>query len=156
MTRPTSFDDLPLVMTIENVAEILQVSKSTTYQLARSEQLRSIHVGQRLRILRTDFVAYLTGGIPYPECQPCFADLPLLLTVPDLQPILRLGRNSVLELIHTEQIRCIRVSHQIRVLKHELQLFLLGGQDSYKNDLLSPPPCVYDTCTRPGRTEGGV
>ncbi|MDU3680801.1 MAG: helix-turn-helix domain-containing protein [Flavonifractor plautii] len=120
MTRPTSFDDLPLVMTIEDVAEILQVSKSTTYQLARSEQLRSIHVGQRLRILRTDFVAYLTGGIPYPECQPCFADLPLLLTVPDLQPILRLGRNSVLELIHTEQIRCIRVSHQIRVLKHEL------------------------------------
>lgn len=41
MTRPTSFDDLPLVMTIEDVAEILQVSKSTTYQLARSEQLRS-------------------------------------------------------------------------------------------------------------------
>ncbi len=69
MTRPTS-DDL-LVMTIEDVAEILQVSKSTTYQLARSEQLRSIHVGQRLRILRTDFVA-LSDAASLPEVSPCF------------------------------------------------------------------------------------
>ena len=36
MTRPTSFDDLPLVMTIEDVAEILQVSKSTTCLLYTS------------------------------------------------------------------------------------------------------------------------
>lgn len=76
MTRPTSFDDLPLVMTIEDVAEILQVSKSTTYQLARSEQLRSIHVGQRLRILRTDFVAYL------PAASPTRSVSPALLTCP--------------------------------------------------------------------------
>ncbi|OUO42151.1 helix-turn-helix domain-containing protein [Flavonifractor sp. An306] len=156
MRRPVSFEDLPLVMTIEDVAEVLQISKSTTYQLARSEQLRCIHVGQRLRVLRTDFITYLTSGIPYPECQPCLAELPLLLTVSDLQPILQLGKNSVLELIHTEQIRCIRVSRQIRVLKHELQLFLLGGQDSYKNSLLHPLSGEYDACTSLDHAEGGI
>lgn len=136
MTRPTSFDDLPLVMTIEDMATVLQVSKSLTYQLARSERLRHIRVGRQIRVLRVDFEHFLTDGVPYPECQPCFADLPLLLTVKDLMPILQLGRNSILELIHSEQIKALYISNQIRVLKHELQLFLLGNQDSYKDDLL--------------------
>lgn len=156
MTRPTSFDELPLVMTIENVSQVLMVSKSIAYLLARSEQLRCIHVGQRLRILRSDLERYLTGGVPYPECQPDLASLPLLLTVPDLQPILQLGRNSVLELIHTEQIRSIRVSRQIRILKHELQLFLAGAQESYRDDMVPCQDSRYDSLAQPSWMKGGV
>ena len=74
--------------------------------------------------------------MPYPECDPGFAQVPLLLTVQDMMPLLKLGRNSVLELVHSEQIRCVRVSCQIRVLKYELQEFLLGGKESDRNDLV--------------------
>ena len=136
MSRPTSFEDLPLVMTVAEVADLLQVSKAIIYQLVRGEQLRKLQVGKQIRILRSDLQAYLTGGVPYPECDPGFAQVPLLLTVQDMMPLLKLDRNSVLELVHSEQIRCVRVSCQIRVLKYELQEFLLGGKESDRNDLV--------------------
>lgn len=53
-----------------------------------------------------------------------FDELPLVLTVKDLEVILSIGRNTVFDLIHSGQIKSLRTGKQIRILKHELLEFL--------------------------------
>ena len=54
-----SFDDIPLVMRVEGVLPILRVKKPTVYELVRSGQLRSIRVGNQIRILKQDLIAFI-------------------------------------------------------------------------------------------------
>ena len=54
-----SFDDIPLVMRVEGVLPILRVRKQTVYELVRSGQLRSIRVGNQIRILKQDLIAFI-------------------------------------------------------------------------------------------------
>lgn len=53
-----------------------------------------------------------------------FDDLPLTLKVEDLIPILGIGRNTAYELVHSGQIRSIRVGRNIRIPKSEILSFL--------------------------------
>ena len=55
-----------------------------------------------------------------------FDDLPLVLRVEDLMPILDIGRNAAYELIRCGQIRSVRVGRQIRVPKDAVAEFLAG------------------------------
>ena len=55
-----------------------------------------------------------------------FDDIPLILTVEDLMPILGIGRNTAYDLVRSGQLRCIRIGKQIRILKQDLQQFLTG------------------------------
>lgn len=54
-----SFGDIPLVMRVEGVLPILRVKKPTVYELIRSGQLRSIRVGNQIRILKQDLIAFI-------------------------------------------------------------------------------------------------
>ena len=54
-----SYDDIPLVMRVEGVLPILRVKKPTVYELVRSGQLRSIRVGNQIRILKQDLIAFI-------------------------------------------------------------------------------------------------
>ena len=49
----------PLVLTCEQVAELLQVPKDTIKNLYRVGQLRGVKVGKHLRYLRSHVVEYL-------------------------------------------------------------------------------------------------
>ena len=51
-------------------------------------------------------------------------ELPLVLRVEDLMPILGIGRNTAYELIRSGQIRSIKVGRQIRVPKDAVTEFL--------------------------------
>ena len=51
-------------------------------------------------------------------------DLPLVLRVEDLMPVLDIGRNTAYELIRCGQIRSIKVGRQIRVPKEAVAEFL--------------------------------
>ena len=51
-------------------------------------------------------------------------DLPLVLRVEDLMPILCIGRNTAYELIRCGQIRSIRVGKQLRIPKEALIEYL--------------------------------
>ena len=53
-------------------------------------------------------------------------ELPLVLRVEDLMPVLDIGRNTAYELIRCGQIRSIKVGRQIRVPKEAVAEFLLG------------------------------
>ena len=58
------------------------------------------------------------------RCPTSFDDLPLVLTVEDLMPILRIGRNTAYDMVRCGQIRSIRVGTQIRIPKQEVQRFM--------------------------------
>lgn len=51
-------------------------------------------------------------------------DLPLTLRVEDLMPILGIGRNTAYELVHSGQIKSIRIGRNIRIPKSEVIRFL--------------------------------
>ena len=52
------------------------------------------------------------------------SDLPLILRVEDLMPILDIGRNTAYELIRSGQIRSVRIGRQIRIPRDALLEFL--------------------------------
>ena len=51
-------------------------------------------------------------------------EIPLILTVQDLMPILGIGRGAAYELARSERIKTIRVGRKIRIAKHELLAFM--------------------------------
>lgn len=51
-------------------------------------------------------------------------EIPLILTVEDLMPILCIGRGAAYELARSERIKTIRVGRKIRIAKHELLNFM--------------------------------
>ena len=57
-------------------------------------------------------------------------ELPLVLRVEDLMPILDIGRNTAYELVHSGQIRSIKVGRQIRVPRDAVVDFLQGRMKS--------------------------
>lgn len=62
LNRPLSFDDIPLVLTVEELMPILSIGRNTAFALVRSGQIKSIRVGKQIRILKHELLEYLTGG----------------------------------------------------------------------------------------------
>ena len=54
-------------------------------------------------------------------------DLPLVLRVEDLMPVLDIGRNTAYELVRSGQIRSVRVGRQICVPKDAIREYLFGA-----------------------------
>ena len=55
----SDFTSMPLVLTIPDVADTLQVGRSAAYALARSGELFTIKVGSQIRVPRSALIAYL-------------------------------------------------------------------------------------------------
>ena len=53
-------------------------------------------------------------------------NLPLVLKVEDLMPILGIGRNTAYELVRCGQIRSIRIGRQLRVPRDAVAEFIGG------------------------------
>ena len=53
-----------------------------------------------------------------------YDDLPTVMTVEDLMPILHSGRNSAYALVHSGKIKCVRIGKQIRIPRDALIAFL--------------------------------
>ncbi len=58
--RPTSFDDLPLTLRVEELIPILGIGRNTAYELVRSGQIRSIRIGRQLRVPKDAVLDLLT------------------------------------------------------------------------------------------------
>lgn len=61
-TGARSWDDLPLVLTVEDLMPILGVGRNTAYELVRSGKIRSIKVGTQYRIPRDAVVEFVSGS----------------------------------------------------------------------------------------------
>ena len=53
-------------------------------------------------------------------------DLPLVLRVEDLMPVLDIGRNTAYELVRSGQIRSVRIGRKLRIPKQAVEDFLAG------------------------------
>ena len=59
MTVITSFENLPLVLHVKDLANVLSVSQNTAYALVRSGQIRSVRTGRTYRIPKDAVIEYL-------------------------------------------------------------------------------------------------
>lgn len=62
MTTITSYNDLPLVLHVKDLAKVLSISQNTAYALVRSGQIRSIRTGRIYRIPKDALIEYLNKG----------------------------------------------------------------------------------------------
>ena len=46
LNRPLCFDDIPLVLTVEELMPILSIGRNTAFALVRSGQIKSIRAGK--------------------------------------------------------------------------------------------------------------
>lgn len=53
-----------------------------------------------------------------------YAELPLVLTVEDLMPVLLIGRNAAYELVRSGAIESFRIGKQIRITKESVKKYL--------------------------------
>ena len=59
MVAITSFENLPLVLHVKDLAKVLSISQNTAYALVRSGQIRSIRTGRTYRIPKYAVIEYL-------------------------------------------------------------------------------------------------
>lgn len=55
--------DLPLVLTVTNLAQSLMIGRNSAYALLRSKKIRSIRVGRQLRIPREALLEFLSSSV---------------------------------------------------------------------------------------------
>ena len=55
----TAYEHLPLIMSPKEVADILHLGKNTTYDLIRSEKIKSIRIGHNIRIPKNSLLEFL-------------------------------------------------------------------------------------------------
>lgn len=58
----TSLDDLPIVLTVEQMRQVLHIGRNKAYGLINSGVIRTIKVGEHTRILKSDLIRFLEGG----------------------------------------------------------------------------------------------
>ena len=54
-----SFDDLPLMLTVIDVAEVLGISRTGAYELVRQEGFPTLSIGKRIVIPKEEFVRWI-------------------------------------------------------------------------------------------------
>ncbi len=58
-TTIRSFDELPLVLTVRDVAAVMGINRAGAYALARSRGFPAIRVGRRIAIPKAEFIGWL-------------------------------------------------------------------------------------------------
>ena len=58
----TSFDSLPPVLKVEDLAKLLRCGRSQAYTLVREGHVRSVRVGRSIRIPKQAVIDFLGGG----------------------------------------------------------------------------------------------
>lgn len=54
----TNVDDLPLVLTISDLAKILGIGRNTAYDLIRSGTIKSFRAGRQIRVSKSALLEY--------------------------------------------------------------------------------------------------
>lgn len=48
----TNFNDIPLLLSVDQLTEVLGIGRNTAYQLVRSEKIKCIRIGRTIKIPR--------------------------------------------------------------------------------------------------------
>ena len=60
-TTSTNIEDLPLTLKAREAAEVLRISKSKVYELARTESFPAVRIGKRIVIPRDKLIEWMNG-----------------------------------------------------------------------------------------------
>lgn len=60
--RYHSVEELPLVLTVEDLMPVLSIGRNTAYDLVRSGQIQSLRIGRQIRIPRNAVIQYISGS----------------------------------------------------------------------------------------------
>ena len=53
------FSDLPLVLTVPQLADVLNIGRNSAYDMIRSGRIKSIRIGHQIRISKTALLEFL-------------------------------------------------------------------------------------------------
>ena len=59
VTEYRSYDELPLVLTVEDLMPILLIGRNAAYELVRSGVIESFRIGKQIRITKESLIKYL-------------------------------------------------------------------------------------------------
>ncbi len=54
-----SYDELPLMLSVPNVAEVLGIGRANAYELVRSEGFPAIKIGSRIIVPKDEFISWI-------------------------------------------------------------------------------------------------
>lgn len=59
----TDFDTMPLVLSVEDIADTLAIGRNKAYALVNTGIIRALKIGQHYRIPREDFIQFVKNGV---------------------------------------------------------------------------------------------
>ena len=57
-----NFDSMPLVLSVEDVADTLAIGRNKAYGLVNSGTLKALKIGQHYRVPREEFIDFIKKG----------------------------------------------------------------------------------------------
>lgn len=56
-----TFESMPLVMDVVDVADTLRIGRNKAYELVNSGQIKAVKIGNQYRVLKESFIAFICG-----------------------------------------------------------------------------------------------
>ena len=57
--RFKTYDDLPLMLSVPDLTEVLGISRASAYELVKSEGFPTLHIGNRILIPKEELIAWI-------------------------------------------------------------------------------------------------
>ena len=58
-----NFETMPLVLSVEDIADTLAIGRNKAYGLVNSGTIKALKIGQHYRIQKEEFVNYIKNGV---------------------------------------------------------------------------------------------
>lgn len=63
MSKYKSYDDLPLMLSVPEIASVLGISRAASYELARSKDFPSLRIGTRIVVPKDQFIEWVNRKV---------------------------------------------------------------------------------------------
>ena len=57
-----TYDDLPLMLSVPDLVDVLGISRAGAYELVKSEGFPSLHIGNRVLVPKEELVAWIKAN----------------------------------------------------------------------------------------------
>ena len=61
-TKYTNYNDLPLMLSVSNVASVLGISRAGAYELVRSDSFPALRIGSRIVVPKEKFIDWINAN----------------------------------------------------------------------------------------------
>ena len=61
--KPTNYDELPLVLDVEDVQRIMGISRTSAYELVHAPGFPAFHSGRLIKISKAAFFEWMKKGV---------------------------------------------------------------------------------------------